>query len=147
MNSQQIAEFTLLCTVWLSVLFFAILFLQSGVDKVVDRKGNLEWLTGHFSSSPLVKLVPMLLSIITLTELGSGLLCAAGAAIFWFSGAWGLFLSVIGLLASLANLMMLFFGQRMAKDYAGASTIAVYFCVNLGAIYFALASFRPWQIW
>ncbi|MEY4511892.1 MAG: hypothetical protein RLZZ450_4014 [Pseudomonadota bacterium] len=27
----------------------AILFLQSGIDKVVDRKGNVEWLTGHFS--------------------------------------------------------------------------------------------------
>jgi len=25
----------------------AILFLQSGIDKVVDRPGNLEWLSGR----------------------------------------------------------------------------------------------------
>jgi hypothetical protein len=27
--------------------FLAILFLQSGIDKVVDRRGNLEWLKGQ----------------------------------------------------------------------------------------------------
>ena len=32
-----------------SALLVAILFLQSGLDKVFDFKGNLEWLTGHFS--------------------------------------------------------------------------------------------------
>ena len=37
--------------------FLAILFLQSGIDKVVDRSGNLEWLTGHFASSPLAGLL------------------------------------------------------------------------------------------
>ena len=35
--------------------FLAILFLQSGIDKVVDRRGNLEWLTGHFAKSPLAR--------------------------------------------------------------------------------------------
>jgi len=24
--------------------FLAVLFLQSGIDKIVDRRGNLEWL-------------------------------------------------------------------------------------------------------
>ena len=28
----------------LSVSFLAILFLQSGLDKVLDKKGNLDWL-------------------------------------------------------------------------------------------------------
>ena len=38
--------------------FLAILFLQSGIDKVVDRRGNLEWLKGHFAKSPLAGMVP-----------------------------------------------------------------------------------------
>ena len=46
--------------------FFAVLFLQSGVDKVVDRKGNLAWMEPHFESSPFKGLVPMLLSVLTL---------------------------------------------------------------------------------
>jgi len=38
--------------------FLAILFLQSGIDKIVDRRGNFEWLKGHFAKSPLVELFP-----------------------------------------------------------------------------------------
>jgi hypothetical protein len=34
-------------------LFFAGTFIQSGIDKIVDWKGNLEWLTGHFSKTRL----------------------------------------------------------------------------------------------
>src|SRR5437763_4236384 len=58
--------------------FLAILFLQSGVDKIVDRRGNLEWLTGHFAKSPLASLVPLLFLIITLIELSAGILSAVG---------------------------------------------------------------------
>src|SRR5690349_23164125 len=61
--------------------FLAILFLQSGIDKVIDRRGNLEWLTGHFAKSPLAGTVPLLLSVITLMELASGALSAIGCVI------------------------------------------------------------------
>src|SRR6516162_4074492 len=60
--------------------FLAILFLQSGIDKVIDRRGNLEWLTGHFAKSPLAGMVPLLLSIITVLELSAGALSAIGCA-------------------------------------------------------------------
>jgi hypothetical protein len=33
--------------------FLAILFLQSGIDKIVDRRGNFEWLKAHFAKTPL----------------------------------------------------------------------------------------------
>ena len=49
--------------------FLAILFLQSGVDKVVDRRGNLEWLKGHFAKSPLAAMVPLLVTAITILEI------------------------------------------------------------------------------
>ena len=45
----------------LASAFLAILFLQSGIDKIVDRRGNLEWLRGHFAKSPLAGTVPALL--------------------------------------------------------------------------------------
>ena len=64
--------------------FFAILFLQSGIDKVVDRRGNLEWLTGHFAKSPLARAVPLLLSAITLMELAAGGLSGVGCALILF---------------------------------------------------------------
>src|SRR2546430_12649269 len=65
--------------------FLAILFLQSGIDKLVDRRGNLQWLTGHFAKSPLAKLVPLLLLSITALELSAGGLSAIGAVDLLFS--------------------------------------------------------------
>src|SRR5437868_12392750 len=58
--------------------FLAILFLQSGIDKIVDRRGNLEWLTGHFAKSPLAGSVPSLLTIITIIEMAAGVLSGLG---------------------------------------------------------------------
>ena len=43
-----------------AVSFLAILFLQSGLDKVFDWKGNLEWLKGHFAKSILAGMIPIL---------------------------------------------------------------------------------------
>jgi uncharacterized membrane protein YphA (DoxX/SURF4 family) len=109
----------------LSAAFFAILFLQSGLDKVLDRQGNLKWLSQHFSKSPLRGQVPVLLFLITLLELSAGVLCAVALATSlraW--GFWGAALSSVSLLS-------LFFGQRLAKDYAGAASLVGYFIASL----------------
>jgi hypothetical protein len=62
----------------LPVLFMAllvsILFVQSGLDKVLDWKGNVDWLNGHFSKTFLGGMVPMMLATITLMELATGAL-------------------------------------------------------------------------
>ncbi len=109
--------------------FFAILFLQSGMDKVTDWRGNLGWLTGHFEKSPLRGMVPMLLGTMTLFELATGFASAVGAVAVVTSGpAW---VATLGLGLASVSLLMLFFGQRVAKDYPGAATIATYFAVAL----------------
>jgi hypothetical protein len=113
-----------LVRVAVSVLL-AILFLQSGIDKVVDRKGNLEWLTGHFSKSPLASRVVPMLGVITVVEIAAGALAAAGVPMLLFTG--GRTLASLGMLLSLVALLMLFFGQRMAKDYPGAAALVPYF--------------------
>lgn len=109
--------------------FFAVLFLQSGFDKVSDRKGNLDWLTGHFAKSPFAKMVPLLLGVITIVELAAGLLCAVGAGMVALRQ--GNDVAVVGLGVAGVALLMLFTGQRMAKDYPGAATLAAYFGVML----------------
>src|SRR3979409_551582 len=65
--------------------FLAILFLQSGIDKVVDRRGNLEWLKGHFAKSPLAGSGPLMFLAITILELAAGVLSAIGCALIIFS--------------------------------------------------------------
>ena len=59
--------------------FLAILFLQSGIDKIVDRRGNLEWLKGHFAKSPLAGIVPAMVTTITILESIPGSFCVSGA--------------------------------------------------------------------
>jgi diacylglycerol kinase len=113
--------------------FLAILFLQSGIDKVVDRRGNLEWLKGHFAKSPLAGIVPALLTTITILEVAAGALSAVGCVFVILSrdstvAFYGAAISAVVVLA-------LFFGQRLAKDYAGAAVLVPYFLLTLVAIY------------
>src|SRR3989440_8463431 len=65
----------------LSSAFLAILFLQSGIDKIIDRRGNLEWLTGHFAKSPLAGMVPLMVTTITILEIAAGALSAIDCAL------------------------------------------------------------------
>lgn len=109
--------------------FFAVLFLQSSIDKITDRKGNLDYLMPHFEKSPLKATVPLLLSTITLVELSAGVMSGAGFLSILFTGpAW---IPVVGIALAATALLMLFFGQRVAKDYPGAATLATYFAVVL----------------
>src|SRR2546430_14959398 len=64
--------------------FLAILFLQSGINKVADRRGNVEWLKGHFAKSPLAGTVPRLLSAITILGNFAGALSAVGCGVIIF---------------------------------------------------------------
>ena len=119
----------------LSAILLAILFLQSGLDKVFDWKGNIGWLTGHFSKTFLAPMVPLLLAAITIMELGTGLLAAGGIVYFFIAHTtilifWAAVLGAFSILA-------LFFGQRVAKDYPGAAVLVPYFILVLILIWLA----------
>ena len=113
--------------------FLAILFLQSGIDKVIDYRGNVEWLKGHFAKSALAGVVPVLLTAITLLEVAAGALSAIGCLMLIVSR--GTTIAFYGAVSSAVALIALFFGQRMAKDYAGAAVLVPYFLVTLVTIY------------
>jgi hypothetical protein len=113
--------------------FLAVLFLQSAIDKVIDRAGNLSWLTGHFAQSPLLGSVPLLLSVVTVLEMAAGVLSAIGCAVIVLRG--GSAIAFYGAIMAAISILALFFGQRMAKEYAGAAVLASYFLLTLAAIY------------
>jgi hypothetical protein len=113
--------------------FLAILFLQSGIDKVIDYRGNLEWLKGHFAKSPLGGVVAILLAALTILEAAAGALSAIGCLLLIISRETTL--AFYGAVTSAVALIALFFGQRMAKDYAGAAVLVPYFLLTLVAIY------------
>jgi diacylglycerol kinase len=113
--------------------FLAILFLQSGIDKVVDRRGNLDFLKGHFAKSPLAGMVPLMVTAITILEIAAGALSGIGCALIVLTRDSTL--AFYGAVVAAVGITALFFGQRMAKDYAGAAVLVPYFLVTLSAIY------------
>jgi hypothetical protein len=113
--------------------FLAILFLQSGIDKVVDRRGNLEWLKGHFAKSPLAGVVPAMVTAVAILEVAAGALSAIGCIMVIVSRETTI--AFYGAVISAIAIIGLFFGQRMAKDYAGAAVLVPYFLLTLVAVY------------
>jgi diacylglycerol kinase len=113
--------------------FLAILFLQSGIDKVVDRRGNLDFLKGHFAKSPLAGMVPLMVTAITILEIAAGTLSGIGCALIVLTRDSAL--AFYGAVVAAAGITALFFGQRLAKDYAGAAVLVPYFLLTLIAIY------------
>lgn len=109
-------------------LFLAIVFLQSGLDKVFDFSGNVAYLTELFANAPVSVPVAPLLACLALFETAAGALSAVGAGAIVFTGSttlayWGAILSGV-------SLLMVLFGQRLAKAYADAAVIAPYFLVS-----------------
>ena len=130
-------NFTVNLPVYLILLFTAITFLQSGLDKLIDWKGNYEWLTGHFKGTFMGGMVSLLLGIILVLEVISGLLALIAVFTLWSSDSLLLSIWALGLAA--LTLLMLLFGQRVAKDYAGAFTIVGYFIVVIFGLFLVTA--------
>ena len=118
----------------LILVFLAVTFLQSGYDKVIDWQGNVGWLKGHFEKTFIKNSVPQSLMLILILEIIAGILCVAGVIQMLMNGetTFGFYGSV----ASAVTLVFLLFGQRIAKDYDGARTIAIYFIPAILGVYF-----------
>ncbi len=113
--------------------FLAILFLQSGLDKVFNYQGNKEWFESHFAKSPLRPLVGLLTLVITLLEVAAGALSATGIFFLLYDGSAEI--GLIGAQLSALSILSLFFGQRIAQDYVGAATLTTYFIISIMTVY------------
>jgi len=113
-----------LCQILIAI-FISIAFIQSGIDKIIDRKGNLEFFNAHFSDSILKGLTPLLLTLLTLFELTGGIMLVYGIY-FAFAEKTTLWI-FYGFVVLALTLILLFAGQRIAKDYLGAADLVPYF--------------------
>lgn len=115
------------------LLFLAITFLQSGLDKILDWKGNISWLKSHFSKTFMANMVEVNVAIILILETIAGLLAIIGIyqLLVNDNASLGFYASIL----SAITLLLLLFGQRVAKDYDGARTIVIYLIPTLFALY------------
>lgn len=118
----------------LVLIFLAVTFIQSAYDKIFGWQGNVEWLKGHFANTSLLKNnVPAALGIILILELATGVLTLVGCAQLLINGdrVFGFY----GAVLACVTLIFLLLGQRLAKDYDGARTIAIYFVPAVLAVF------------
>jgi len=117
----------------LILIFILITFLQSGIDKAADWKGNTGWLKEHFSGTILSGMVPMMVGIIMIIEIITGILAivAIYSLLALNEPSYALYTCALACI----TLLMLLFGQRIAKDYAGAFTLTGYFIVSIFGVY------------
>ncbi len=129
MDSQQLLFITKISI----TLFTAILFLQSGFDKVFDFQGNKVYIQSVFSKTFLAPFSNLLFLSITMLEVATGVTALLGViSLLGFNNVEPAILSLI--LASF-TLLGLFAGQRIAKDYGGAAGIVPYFLVAVFGLY------------
>jgi len=112
--------------------FLAVLFLQSGLDKVLDWTGNKAYIGGVLAKTPLRPVSTLALLTITVLEVLTGVLSAAGAASVLLTGEPGV--ALLGACLAALTLLCLFLGQRLAKDYAAAAGLVPYFLTAIAAV-------------
>ena len=128
-NFQEILHYAPL--IFISI-FFSILFIQSGLDKLINFQGNLNFLNTHFINTIFKNNVCHLLYLITFLECFTGLVLVFGSFMLLLcDDSIALQLIFHGVVLSNITLCCLFLGQRIAKDYEGAANIVIYQLVAL----------------
>ncbi|MBI3511232.1 MAG: DoxX family protein [Bacteroidetes bacterium] len=111
----------------LCAFFISITFIQSGLDKLTDRKGNISWMSKQFEKTFFKSMIPVLVPFIMLLELFSGGISVFGSAwCFWYHDEFYL---KVGLVCCALTLLMLLTGQRISKEYGGAVSLTGYFLI------------------
>jgi hypothetical protein len=112
--------------------FNAVLFGQSGLDKVFNYRDNRDWINGHFAKSIFASFSSLLLIVLTGLELITAVL-SVYAIVVSFAGIATGYIQISYILA-LITLLCLFTGQRIAKDYAGAAGLSGYILISVSGI-------------
>ena len=113
-----------LCQILIAVFFIAV-FLQSSLDKILERNSNLVFFQSHFSETILRHFTSYLLNIITLFELIGSLALVYGVyyAFVAKTTVWIFY----GFVILAITIIFLLIGQRIAKDYTSAAQLVPYF--------------------
>jgi hypothetical protein len=104
------------------------------LDKVFHYQGNLDYFKDHFKKSPLASTVGLLLPVITLLETSAGVTSLAGLVLLLTGNDLGPTTAALGMCLGGVSLVSLFFGQRLAQDYAGAAALVPYFLMTMAGL-------------
>ena len=110
-------------------LFIGIIMTQSGLDKIFNWEGELDFMTEKFSKTIIANFSTFGLIQVTILETLSGLLSLLGSimVLFYDDESYG----VMGLILAAVSLCVLMAGQRISKDYEGSAVLVPYFLLTM----------------
>ena len=117
----------------LVLVFLTITFIMSAHDKIFHWNDNTSWMKPHFEKTILKNFVPQALGVLIFFELIAGISCVVGIIELYING--GRMFGFYGAVFSCISLLMMLFGQRLAKDFDGARTIAIYFVLAVLGVF------------
>lgn len=112
----------------LLLLFLLITFWMSFYEKISTYKDTKGWMESHFEKTSLKNRISVLLPILVSIEI-LAVLFLVPAIVNQLFGFSEFPFSRISLIICAVSLLMLLFGQRIAKDYQSAAGITSYFIV------------------
>ena len=117
----------------LVLLFLAVTFIMSTHEKLFHWTDTMAWMKPHFENTILKNYVPFATGILVLLEIVSSILCLVGIIELYFYDVrlFGFY----GAVYSCITLLFMLFGQRLAKDFDGARTIAIYFVIAVLGVF------------
>lgn len=117
----------------LILIYIVITFGYSVIEKLLQWKENIDFYENHFRDTPLKNTIHFLLKIVILLEIITIIICVIGLfnLIVFSNKEFGFY----GLILAAITLLGLMFGQRIAKDYAGAMNITVYFILTIIGVF------------
>lgn len=117
----------------LVLVFLAVTFIMSAHDKLFHWNDNMSWMKPHFEKTILKNHVPLAAGILVFFEIITSILCLVGIVELYINS--GRMFGFYGAVYSCVTLLFMLFGQRLAKDFDGARTIAIYFVVSLLGVF------------
>lgn len=117
----------------LILLFILLTFAFSAVEKMLDVKGQVVWLKEHMKGTFLVPIMPLLLGVLIVLDIVVSILSIL--AVYYLLQFQEKTMGLYSCILAAMILLLLLFGQRMAKDFQGAFTIVGYFMVVLFGVW------------
>ncbi|MBM3399922.1 MAG: DoxX family membrane protein [Bacteroidetes bacterium] len=117
----------------LMLLFPAVIFLQSGLDKLFKMEGNKTYILSVFKKTFLKPISGTLFYLLMILELACGMMAITG--FFTLVSRDDETIGYFTFLLSVITLTGLLAGQRIACDYAGAAGIIPYLILAFLGLY------------
>jgi len=118
----------------IGVLFFLLItFGISVIEKLADWKGTIAYIEANFKQTFIKNLITPLITGLLILEVITCILIVYGVySLIFYNDT---FIAFLGLIFSGICVLYMLIGQRIAKDYVGATSLTVYFILIIIGMY------------